>query len=313
MSQQLTVTDTRPVRLRPIKFAWLELTGKCQLKCTHCFADSGPQGSHGLMQLADWQRVITELAQFGVEMVQFIGGEPTLHPHFQTLVRFALGLGLEVEVFSNLARRITPELWEVFSLPGVSLATSYYSDDHTQHDAITQVRGSGQKTLASLAEALERGIPVRVGIIGVTVQQRVIKASDALRSIGIAEDRIRLTVLREVGRGVRENGTSVDELCGRCTQGVIAVSPSGEVWPCVFARWLPVGNVLESPVQTILTGERFASTTATLQRAFAKRQLHAAACPPNNGHDEPCPPDCIPSTGCQPSAGTCAPTPGDCL
>lgn len=27
-------------------FVWLELTGKCQLECTHCYADSGPSGTN---------------------------------------------------------------------------------------------------------------------------------------------------------------------------------------------------------------------------------------------------------------------------
>ncbi|PWK82464.1 hypothetical protein C8D88_11357 [Lentzea atacamensis] len=26
-----------------LRFAWLEITGKCQLSCTHCYADSGPR------------------------------------------------------------------------------------------------------------------------------------------------------------------------------------------------------------------------------------------------------------------------------
>jgi MoaA/NifB/PqqE/SkfB family radical SAM enzyme len=28
-----------------LSFVWLEITGKCQLECAHCYADSGPQWS----------------------------------------------------------------------------------------------------------------------------------------------------------------------------------------------------------------------------------------------------------------------------
>ena len=37
----------------PLRFLWLEITGKCQLECTHCYADSGPKGTHGTMATRD--------------------------------------------------------------------------------------------------------------------------------------------------------------------------------------------------------------------------------------------------------------------
>ncbi|HEY3514514.1 MAG TPA: hypothetical protein VGL36_35370 [Kribbella sp.] len=50
-------------------------------------------------------------AHHGCELgVQFIGGEPTLHPASPELLRRALAAGLEVEVFSNLVH-VTPALW----------------------------------------------------------------------------------------------------------------------------------------------------------------------------------------------------------
>jgi MoaA/NifB/PqqE/SkfB family radical SAM enzyme len=93
-----------------IRFMWLEITGRCQLSCIHCYAGSGPDGGHGTMTAADWERVIGEAAAAGVEMVQFIGGEPTLHPDLPRLVDHALAQGLEVEVFSNLVH-VAPALW----------------------------------------------------------------------------------------------------------------------------------------------------------------------------------------------------------
>jgi MoaA/NifB/PqqE/SkfB family radical SAM enzyme len=90
-----------------VSFLWLEITGKCQLHCTHCYADSGPAVTHGAMTEDDWSRVIDEARTLGVTMVQFIGGEPILHPNLSRLVQHALGRELTVEVFSNLVR-VTP-------------------------------------------------------------------------------------------------------------------------------------------------------------------------------------------------------------
>ena len=56
--------------LRPT-FAWLEITGFCNLNCRHCYADSSPQGDHGDMTDADWfrgnDRLHEKLNALGVE------------------------------------------------------------------------------------------------------------------------------------------------------------------------------------------------------------------------------------------------------
>ncbi|MGH3823632.1 MAG: radical SAM protein [Pseudonocardiaceae bacterium] len=168
-----------------LSFVWLEVTGKCQLSCVHCYAESGPSGTHGRMGAADWLRVIDEGVALGVSAVQFIGGEPTFHPDLMTLVRHAVNRGLRVEIFSNLVH-VRPVLWEMFSLPGVSLATSYYSDESDQHEAITGRRGSHAKTRANIAEAVKRTISLRVGVIDLEHSQRWQQSVDELSAPGSA-------------------------------------------------------------------------------------------------------------------------------
>ena len=97
-------------------------------------------------------------------MVQFIGGEPTLHPALPDLINYTLARRLQVEVFSNLVR-VTSALWKVFAQRGVRLATSYYSDMTWEHESITRGRGSYARTRANIVEAVHRSIPLRVGLI----------------------------------------------------------------------------------------------------------------------------------------------------
>ncbi|MEV6978105.1 radical SAM protein [Kitasatospora sp. NPDC093806] len=68
----------------------LEITGKCQLECSHCFAESGPTGTHGVMTMPDWREVIDQAADLGIRTVQLIGGEPTAYPGWADLVDHAL-------------------------------------------------------------------------------------------------------------------------------------------------------------------------------------------------------------------------------
>jgi MoaA/NifB/PqqE/SkfB family radical SAM enzyme len=264
-----------------LSFMWMEITGKCQLECTHCYADSGPRGTHGAMELADWQRVIGEAAGLRVGKIQFIGGEPTLHPALGMLVQQALDADIRVEVFSNLVS-IPPHLWSVFELPGVSLATSYYSPDAAEHDTVTN-RKSHDRTLANMREVVGRGIPIRVGVIGVREGQQTGVAVTELKGLGI--DDVTVDNVRQVGRGNPGREACVDELCGKCAKGVLAVSPSGAVWPCVFSRWLTIGNVLESSLGDL--NQDAAPTRRELAVAFAGRT--AARCAPDDGGCTPSP------------------------
>lgn len=288
-----------------VSFAWLEITRKCQLRCDHCYADSGPAGSHGDMTAEDWGEVIDQLAELGARMVQFIGGEPTLHRALPDLVHRALDRGLTVEVFTNLVH-LAPPLWEVFSRTGVQLATSYYSDNPEQHDQITRGRRSHERTRANIVEAVRRSIPLRVGVIDIGEQQRVRQAVAELRALGV-DGEVQVDHLRQVGRGVRNQGPDLAQLCGQCGNGKVAIAPDGSVWPCVFSRWLPVGNVREESLADILAGPRMTETASVLETEFAQRPANPCVpnmCDPQCGPS--CSPACRPAGNCTP-AGACTP------
>lgn len=289
-----------------LSFVWLEITGRCQLSCTHCYADSGPSGTHGTMTAADWRRVIDQAAALGVGTVQFIGGEPTLHPELPALVEYALAAGVGVEVYSNLVH-VTPRLWETFAAPGVRLACSYYSDQPEQHAAITGTAVSHARTRANIAEAVRRSIPLRVGVVDLDDAQRTEQAIAELHALGVAE--VGYDRLRQIGRGVRGQQPSVDQLCGHCASGVLAVSPSGEVWPCVFSRWLPVGNVRTAPLADILTGPAVADVRGELESAFTSVQPIDAPCVPRMCNPQ-CGPRCGPACSPQGKRQPCAPIGG---
>ncbi|MET9628100.1 radical SAM/SPASM domain-containing protein [Lentzea sp. NPDC006480] len=270
-----------------LRFAWLEITGRCQLSCTHCYADSGPRGTDGVLRTSDWFRVIDRLASLGARSVQFIGGEPTLHSDLPAFVDRALDAGLGVEVFSNLVH-VGPRLWDTFSRPGVRLATSYYSDSAAQHEAITGRRGSHARTRANIAEAVSRDIPLRAGVIDVSSadvigRQRTHAARDELSRLGVSS--VGVDRLRGVGRGANAS-PGPDQLCGRCGHGAVAISPTGDVWPCVFARWISLGNILDTDLGTILATVTVASAGASTASSSCWPQ-GGGSCAPNDDPPRP--------------------------
>jgi MoaA/NifB/PqqE/SkfB family radical SAM enzyme len=275
----VTAVSESPTRITsiPLKILELEITGGCQLTCTHCLAKSSPQGTHGTMTVEDWRAVIIDAAALDIPQIQLIGGEPTFHPSWVELVDLALSLGRTVEVYSNLFH-IRPQWWDVLSREGVSLATSYYSDDPDEHDAITARKGSYLRTHVNIEEALRRNIPLRAGIVHVTEGQRVTEARAELISLGvrqIATDRV-----RAVGRAAGATATpDVSELCGRCGRGRAAVVPDGDLSLCVLSRFMPCGNVKDRKLADILGSPQW---WEAVERIPVRG---VGGCPPNDSGD----------------------------
>lgn len=243
---------------------WLEITAKCQLECTHCYADSGPWGTHGAMTAQDWHRVIDQAHDLGVKTILFIGGEPMLHPHLGELVERALRPGVEVRVLSNLVH-VPDTLWEFLGHPNVTVCTSYHSYSAAQHDARTRRRGSHARTTANLRRAAERG--VRVSAMVVREDGRA-EAADtaALEALGVSRhgvDRVRL-----LGRAAVRASPRLPELCGQCSGSLLTVGPDGVSFPCPMARWLQVGSVRESSLAAVVGSASLREARQEIAHAF---------------------------------------------
>ncbi|MFI2765231.1 radical SAM/SPASM domain-containing protein [Streptomyces echinatus] len=271
----------------------LEITRRCQSTCqSHCYAKAGPRQGHGTMTTDEWKRVISEAATIGTERIQLFGGEPTLHSDFAELVEHALSSGLEVIVYSNLFR-VRADRWELFSRPGVSLATSYYADTDDGHDQVTGRTGSHAATRANIIEAHRRGIRVRVGIVGVLAGQRVAEARADLQSLGITD--IHTDRVRAVGNAAEGAALpSTSALCGRCANGIAAVLSDGTVTPCVLGRFLPAGRVQGNTLQGVFSSPSWRRVAASIP---ASRR-------------DPCGPDCGPNDDSCKGGGTCDPASG---
>lgn len=271
------------------RMLWLELTTRCQLACSHCYNSSGPDGDHGVMTPGDWRGVIVQAADLGVQLVQFIGGEPTLHPDLPDLIGTARRAGVEVEVYSNLVHVPDP-LWAAFAQPGVRLATSFYSDDRSEHQRVTG-RDTHRQTCANITRALEMRIPLRAGLVQVLEEQRVAQARAMLTKMGV--EQIRTDHVRPFGRAAGHNdGQDTAGLCGRCGHGIAAILPSGDVVPCPMSRWIVAGNVRTQPLAAALT--------AVEEMAPAANPQAVTGCGPDDGCSPPCEPQCDP--GCDPGA-----------
>ena len=293
-------------------FLWLELTGKCNLKCVHCYAGSGPQiPLVERMTHDDWLNAITSAREAGCSGVQFVGGEPTLYPRLVELIDHARGLGYQpIEVYTN-ATALTDNTLQQFKDRGVRLACSFYAVSAEVHDGITKSPGSFKRTVRGIRNALRFEIPIRVGVIELPENRHEVEAAvELLKSMGVTK--VGMDRVRGIGRGANFvlGSTPAKELCGACGQGRLAIDPSGKVFPCVMARDTPLGDISEG-FPAILAGSALVTFNAFIKGA---RQANIApdGCIPKAGEDG-CTPSgscevyCEPNQACEPQGLECLP------
>ena len=291
-TQQLGSGETDPADPRWLAMMWLELTPRCNLSCLHCYADSGPTVADP--GVVDWKSVMKQGRELGCSLVQFIGGEATIHPRFWDYAEYASACGFDVtEVYSNLTTLTRQGARRLAEL-GFSVATSFYSPSAEVHDRITRQKGSFGRTCRGIDNALSAGIDLRVGLVDIGVNSSDLKgAVDFLTGLGVRPRNIGHERLREVGRGATmARGNSIGRtLCGYCWMGKLAVTPSGIVYPCVMARDMPVGNVGKMSLEQILSSPTLRMTRLGIKTRFPTEGLGGDCCPDGGmlRHDPPVP------------------------
>jgi MoaA/NifB/PqqE/SkfB family radical SAM enzyme len=264
-----------------LSFLWLELTNRCNLKCVHCYTESGPTtGDRDVLTREDYEDLMAQARALGCDKIQLIGGEPQLNRSFGHILRATKDLGFEfVEVFSNLTKLDDDTL--AFSVDnGVHFATSVYSDKPEIHDRVTQVRGSHQRTLRNLKRLVDAGVTTRAAVIAIDDDDaNLVRTRDYLTELGTDALANRSSTLREFGRGQNLLGrtASMSALCGNCWRGSLAIAPDGQAYTCIMARDWPVGDVTRQPLSEIVHGQELVRVR---EEIYEVTRAHLAACSP---------------------------------
>ena len=275
-----TACSAAAPELRGLDFLWLEITTRCNLTCTHCYSNSDMQQPlRGKLTLDDWLSILRQAAELGCQKVQFIGGEPTVHPDLCAMIEAADRLHFQsIGVYTN-ATHFSPQLKQAFEAHKVALAISIYGTDPATHDLVTGHQGSFDRTVASLRWALQAGLKVRVGVTEMEENQGQLETIKKwLEAEGVKT--IRWDRVRGIGRGIQQirGVTPFNELCGACWRGRLCVCADGDVYPCVFARAFPVGNAQEG-LAAIVGNDRL----LTFRRDIKARGYEPSTMPAHDG------------------------------
>lgn len=87
-----------------------EITSSCNLKCPMCFAESGPGGKHWTYE--QFTTVVDNFVRQEGEpdVLQISGGEPTIHPEFLRMVRYAYSKPIQVVMINTNGIKLANDL-----------------------------------------------------------------------------------------------------------------------------------------------------------------------------------------------------------
>lgn len=121
--------------------AFIEITTRCNMKCPVCYADAEAKGTD--MPLLDVKRVIDTIAEKDpYAHIILIGGEPTLHQDFFTILDYINSKGLMKRTFiaSNGITLADEKFSEKVHKAGIK--KFYLGFDGTDREACKKIRGS---------------------------------------------------------------------------------------------------------------------------------------------------------------------------
>ena len=174
-----------------------EITNKCNLHCVHCMnkSEDGENVDIGL----SWEKMeilIDEMIDNNVKEIYLSGGEPTLYPHFEKLVKKTKNAGLATLIATN-AYDIESSIEIIKKYVDIVFVSIDGTED--THDLFRGQPGAFSKSICNIKKLISFGIPVRISTVvsknNLNELEKIIKI---VSELGVFQ--IHFTVLVNVGR-----------------------------------------------------------------------------------------------------------------
>lgn len=154
---------------RPI-VVW-NITRTCNLKCVHCYNDSGVGKPSNEVTTEKAKAVLDDLAAYGVPSVLFSGGEPLMRHDLFELMEYAVGKGLRVVISTNGTLIDENKANRIKEL-GVSYVGISLDGMGPVNDKFRGVAGAFERTVTGIRNCQKAGVRVglRLTLTGQNVQ-----------------------------------------------------------------------------------------------------------------------------------------------
>lgn len=134
-------------------------TRRCNLKCVHCYSHSQDRQYQGELTNEEAKRFIDGLAEFGVPVLLFSGGEPLLRPDLFELISYTRNKGIRAVISTN-GTLITPEVAPKLADAGLSYVGVSLDGLKPVHDRFRGVDHSFEAALAGIRASRNAGVKV---------------------------------------------------------------------------------------------------------------------------------------------------------
>ncbi len=144
---------------RPI-VVW-NATKACNLRCLHCYYTAKAEPAPDELTTSEAEAFIDDLAEFGVPVLLFSGGEPLMRPDLYRLGAYAVGRGMRTVISTN-GTLIDDEKAERIREAGFSYVGISLDGVGETNDRFRGVKGAFDRALAGLRNCQAAG--VRTGL-----------------------------------------------------------------------------------------------------------------------------------------------------
>ncbi len=273
------------------RFLEIELTGRCLLRCHHCYRDSPfPIDLPG-----EKVEQIIDQAGENFDCLIFSGGEPFLHPDIVELVRHADHKGFSVHITTSgycipgeTLDSLSDNVVLVFGLDGIGPTHDAYRGKEGAYQELMKTMAHWQNRPHEIITTLWKGVINELDeIAGLALEGGAGLHLNALIPVGRARRNARILLSREENERVR---LLISELKQRhpmiitdhykitekdLYQGIdlfckrrFSIDPQGNVHPCEFLRTRTFGNVFQDDVSRIIRRARKTSLIRARENGF---------------------------------------------
>ena len=135
------------------------MTQRCNLKCVHCYARSEDISYDNELTHDQAIAMMDDLADFGVPVLLFSGGEPLVHPRLVEYAQYAVSKGMRAVISTN-GTLITREKARTLKEIGLSYVGISLDGLKSTHDMFRGVPGSFDRAMAAIDHCQAAGIKV---------------------------------------------------------------------------------------------------------------------------------------------------------
>ncbi len=271
----------------------MELTYNCSEQCIHCYNpgatrnddEKSGRGNRDELSLNDYKRIIDQLYDEGLVKVCLSGGDPFSNKYAWEIIDYLYNKGIATDIYTN-GQRIVNDVERLASYYPRLVGVSIYSGVASEHDYITRIKGSWEKSMSVVRQLSALAVPMNLKccVMRPNVKhywmvadiarefgaepQFEINITDSIdgdicaRSLRLAPKQYEI-ILRDdniklyVGPEAPNYGGQPKDLdlsgCG-AGQNSFCISPEGNLMPCCSFH-LELGNLKKKSLREVLASE----------------------------------------------------------